>query len=458
MSQSQTKSTSLTEGSIPKKIIGFALPLFLGNLFQQMYNMADSLIVGNFLGDTALASVTSTGSLVFLLVGFFSGTAMGAGVIIARLFGAKDYDNLRKAVHTDIAFGLAAGVLMTIIGVIFTPMILQLMGTPAEVMPNSILYLRVYFCGSLGVIMYNICMGILQAVGDSKRPLYYLIFSSCVNIVLDLIFCGIFGLGVEFAALATVISQFVSVALCLRRLMRTQDVYQVHLREVRFHPYILRQILSIGLPSGLQNSIISLANIVVQSNINAFGELAMAGCGSYSKIEGFGFLPITCFSMAITTFVGQNLGAKRYDRVKKGVIFGIGCALIMAETIGICINIFAPKLISLFGGGADSIAYGVLQARTVTLFYFLLAFSHTAAAVMRGAGRSTVPMFVMLISWCGIRITYVTIMGRLFDNIRLIFIAYPITWTISSVIFLIFLFKGNWMHYLEQKEAKLQKV
>lgn len=448
------KSTSLTEGSIAKKIIGFAIPLFLGNLFQQMYNMADSLIVGNFLGDEALASVTSTGSLIFLLVGFFNGTAMGAGVVIGRYFGAKDYEKLKRAIHTDVAFGLIAGILMTIIGVCFTPTILSWMGTPADVFPKSVAYLRVYFCGSLASIMYNICMGILHAIGDSKHPLYYLIFSSCVNVTLDLIFCGGFGLGVEFAALATIISQFLSVVLCMSRLTRVKDVYQIRLREVRIDPFMIKQIIKIGLPSGVQNSIISLANIVVQSNINVFGTAAMAGCGSYSKLEGFGFLPITCFTMALTTFVSQNLGAKQYDRVKKGTVFGIGCTLLLAETMGVLIFTLAPHVIGIFGGGPETIAYGVLQAKTVTLFYFLLAFSHASAAIMRGAGKSTVPMYVMLISWCLIRITYITIVGTLYDNIQLIFMAYPITWSISSIIFLVYLLKGNWMYNFEREELK----
>lgn len=449
---SKQTSNALTEGSIPKKIIAFAIPLFFGNLFQQMYNMADSLIVGNFLGSEALAAVTSTGSLTFLLVGFFSGTAMGAGVIISRYFGAKDYDSLRQAVHTDVAFGVVAGLLMTFLGVVFTPQILRLMGTPADVFPNSVLYLRVYFCGSLAVILYNLCMGILQAVGDSKHPLYYLIFSSCVNVVLDLIFCGIFKLGVQYAALATIISQFLSVILCMRRLTRVQDVYRVNLREVRLHLPMVRQIISTGLPSGVQNSIISLANVVVQSNINAFGKMAMAGCGAYSKIEGFAFLPITCFSMAMTTFVGQNLGARKYDRVKKGAAFGVGCTLILAEVTGILVYTFAPSLIALFDREAEVIAYGSLQAHTVSLFYFLLAFSHASAAIMRGAGKAAVPMFVMMASWCAFRITYITIVAKLFDNIQLVFLAYPITWTMSTIIFIIYLLKADWMHGFEKEK------
>ncbi len=447
-------SNVLTEGSIPKKIIKFAIPLFLGNLFQQLYNMADSLIVGNFLGSNALAAVTSTGSLIFLLVGFFNGTAMGAGVVISRYFGAKDYDKVRKAVHTDVAFGIAAGLLMTIIGVIFAPQILVWMNTPAEVLPNSTAYLRIYFLGSLAVVLYNVCMGILQAVGDSKHPLYYLILSSIVNIILDLIFNGVLKLGVEYAALATIISQMISVVLCVRRLMISQDVYQLKLRELRFDPQMLKQIVSLGLPSGIQNSIISIANIVVQSNINSFGKMAMAGCGSYSKIEGFGFLPITCFAMAMTTFIGQNLGAKKYDRVKKGAVFGIICSISIAELIGIVIYIFIPHLIQMFDSEAQVIAYGTLQARTVTLFYFLLAFSHAVAGIMRGAGKSTVPMFVMMICWCIIRITYITIIVQFIDEIQVVFWAYPLTWTLSSILFLIYMLKADWMHNFERQEKK----
>lgn len=448
------ESNILTEGSIPKKIIAFAIPLFLGNLFQQLYNMADSLIVGNFLGSNALAAVTSTGSLIFLLVGFFNGTAMGAGVVISRYFGAKDYEKVHKAVHTDLAFGIAAGGLMTILGIVFTPQILLWMKTPAEVLPNSVAYLRIYFLGSLAVVLYNVCMGILQAVGDSRHPLNYLIFSSIVNVILDLLFNGVFRLGVEYAALATIISQILSVILCMRRLMNTQDVYQVRLKEIHFDLPMLKQIITIGLPSGVQNSIISIANIVVQSNINSFGKMAMAGCGSYSKIEGFGFMPITCFAMAMTTFIGQNLGAKEYERAKKGAAFGIFCSITTAELIGVVIYIFIPQLIRLFDTEAEVIGYGTLQARTVTLFYFLLAFSHTVAGIMRGAGKSTVPLVVMLICWCLIRITYITIIVHFIHKIQVVFWAYPLTWSLSSILFLVYLLKADWIHNFERQEKK----
>lgn len=447
-------SVLLTEGAIWRKMIAFAIPIFLGNLFQQLYNTADSLIVGNFEGSEALAAVSSSGNLIFLMVGFFNGISLGAGVVIARYYGAKKYDIVEKAVHTLVAFGLVAGVALTVIGMTFTPRILRLMGTPEDVLPNSIVYFRVYFAGSLGFVMYNIFVGILQSVGDSRHPLIYLIISSMMNVVLDLLFVAGFDMGVGGAALATIISQFVSAALCLVRLLREKNAYRVIPRKIRFHGQMFRQIISNGLPAGVQNSIIALANVVVQSNINAFGADAMAGCGSYAKIEGFGFLPITCFAMALTTFISQNLGARKYDRVKKGAIFGIVCSVTMAEIIGIAINFFAPALIGLFNDESQVIQYGVSQARTVTLFYFLLAFSHCLAGIFRGAGRAIVPMIVMMVCWCAIRIAYITVAVKLVPDITTVFWAYPITWLLGAVIFLIYFLKADWMHTFERREAR----
>lgn len=451
----EKKSTVLlTEGSIWKRMIAFAIPIFLGNLFQQLYNTADSLIVGNFLGSNALAAVSSSGNLIFLMVGFFNGIAMGAGVVIARYYGAKRMKEVERAVHTMVAFGIVAGIALTILGMTFTPHILRWMGTPEDVLPNSVIYFRIYFAGSLGSIMYNIFVGILQSVGDSKHPLMYLIFSSILNVVLDLLLIAGFGFGVGAAAVATIVSQFASALLCLVRLLREKGAYRLIPSKIQFHGSMLRQIISNGLPAGVQNSIIALANVVVQSNINVFGRDAMAGCGSYSKIEGFGFLPITCFAMALTTFISQNLGARQYDRAKKGARFGIICSITIAEIVGILIYTFAPALIGLFNDEQQVIQFGVTQARTVTLFYFLLAFSHCLAGIFRGAGKSIVPMLVMMICWCGIRITYITIAVRLVPQIQTVFWAYPLTWSLSSIIFLIYFLKADWIHTFERQEQK----
>nr|WP_317449154.1 MATE family efflux transporter [uncultured Sellimonas sp.] len=442
----RTAATLMTEGPIWKKITFFAIPIFLGNLFQQMYNTADSLIVGNFLGSNALAAVSSSGNLIYLMIGFFSGIALGAGVVIARYFGARDQENVEKAVHTTVAFGIVASVILTIVGVFFAPQILIWMKTPENVMPESTTYFRVYFMGSAGFVMYNMFVGILQAVGDSKHPLYYLILSSVINVVLDLLFIAGFGMGVEGAALATDISQVVSAVFCMIQLMRCKTEYRLVLRRIRFEWDILKQIVRFGLPSGFQNSIIAIANVVVQSNINSFGEMAMAGCGAYSKIEGFGFLPITSFTMALTTFVSQNLGARDYDRTKKGARFGIICAVVLAELIGIIIFIAAPVFTAAFDRTPEVIVFGTERARTAALFYCLLAYSHSVAAVLRGAGKSVIPMIVMMIFWCVIRVTVLTGISFVYPSIVVVYWIYPLTWTLSSIAFFIYYRKADWLH------------
>lgn len=445
---------NLAEGSIYKKIIFFALPILVGQVFQQLYNTFDSLIVGKFLGDEALAAVSSSGSLIFMMVGFFQGVALGAGVIIAKEFGAKNEKGMRLAIHTDVAFGLAAGVILTILGVTFTPVILRWMHTPADVLPQSVIYFRCYFCGSVFSVMYNIFMGILQSVGDSKHPLYYLIISSIINVVLDLLLVGGFRFGVGAAAVATVIAQAVSALLCFIQLLRAKGAHRLVIREIGFHMESLKNIIRFGLPSGIQNSVIAMANLVVQTNINTFGQYAMAGCGAYFKIEGFAFLPVTCFAQGLSTFVGQNLGAKKYDRVKKGVRFGVLCSVSLTEIIGILVWIFAPVLIGLFSDSPEVIAFGVRQARVESLFYCMLALAHCIAGVMRGAGKANVPMVIMLSFWCVLRVTYITIALHFYPHIEVVFSAYPLTWTTSCVAFLLYFFKADWMHHFERLERK----
>ena len=445
---------SLTEGSIWKGMLLFALPIFLGNVFQQLYNAFDAWCVGFFINDDALAAVSSSGSLIFMMISFFQGLSMGAGVIIARSFGARQYTAMRKAIHTAIAFGLVTGVALTVLGVALTPTVLQWMGTPAEVLPQSISYFRYYFMGALFVVMYNIFVGILHAVGDSRHPLYYLMVSTGVNVMLDLLFVGALKLGVGAAAVATTISQGVSALLCFIHLLRIDGTYRVVIREIRFDKKSLMEIVRYGLPSGVQNSVIALANVVVQSNINTFGKAAMAGCGSYSKLEGFAFLPVTCFTQALSTFVGQNLGARQHERVRRGVGFGIACSCLLAEVIGALSYTFAPQLIGLFSDTPEAIGYGVQHMRTICLFYGLLAFSHCIAGIMRGAGKATVPMFTMLSCWCLVRVTYITVAVRLVNALTTVSWAYPLTWTLSSIIFLIYFLKADWIHSFDRIRKK----
>ena len=477
----QNQKRDLTEGPIWKALLLFVLPVFLGQVFQQFYNAFDSWCVGKYIGDNALAAVSSSGSLIFMMVSFFNGLAMGAGVIIARHFGAKNYDEVGKAIHTAVAFGLCAGAALTVVGVSFTPTILRWMNTPIEVLPDSIRYFRYYFCGAIFTVMYNIFVGIHHAIGDSKHPLYYLMISTGVNIVLDLLFVAVLGMDVGSAAMATTISQGISALLCCIHLTGLKTPYRLRLRSIRFHRDSLVQIIRFGFPSAVQNSVIALANVFVQTNINNFGSAAMAGCGSYSKLEGFVFLPVTCFSQALSTFTGQNLGAKRHDRVKKGVGFGIVCSVVMAEVIGLLSYLFAPQLIGFFAESPESIAYGTQHMQTICLFYCLLAFSHCIAGIMRGAGKATVPMFTMLVCWCVIRVSYIsvavnympelttiswgsiqfpfiTFVQRQVASLTIVSWAYPITWTLSSAFFLIYFLKADWIHNFDRMEAKRQRT
>lgn len=440
----------MTRGSPYALMVSFALPVLLSQLFQQLYNTADAFIVGRCLGTNALAAVTSSGTLIFLMISFVMGTAMGAGVVISRYFGAGREAEVSRAIHTVLAFGLVSGVVLTVVGVAFTPIILTWMQTDPLVMPEAVEYFRYYFLGSLAMVLYNICRSIINALGDSKTPLYYLIFSSLLNIGLDLLFLAVFHWGVWSAAAATVISQAGSVVLCMRYLLQKGNLYTVEPRHIRFHRDMLAEIIRYGLPSGVQNSVIGFANVIVQSQINSFGRLAMAAYGTHAKIEGFGFLPITSFNMAATTFISQNLGAKQYDRARRGARFSILAAVILAELIGVCCYIFAPNLIGLFDQTPGVIELGVRQARTVALFYCLLAFSHSVAAVCRGAGKAFVPMCVMLSVWCVIRILYIMVVMHFTGEIGYIYWAYPITWAISSVIYLIYYLRSDWVHGFEQ--------
>ena len=295
-------------------------------------------------------------------------------------------------------------------------------------------------------------MGILHAVGDSRHPLYYLIFSTFINIGLDLLFVAVFKWGVGSAAIATTISQGVSALLCFIHLLKIKAPYKIDIKKIRFHKDSLKKIILYGLPSGVQNSVIALANVFVQTNINSFGKAAMAGCGSYSKLEGFAFLPVTCFTQALSTFVGQNLGARQYKRVKKGVAFGVVCSCLIAEIIGLLSYLFAPQLISAFSDSAEAVSFGTQHMRTICLFYFLLAFSHCIAGVMRGAGKPTVPMFTMFACWCIFRVAYISVAVHFINELTTVSWAYPITWTLSSIIFLIYFLKADWMHNFEKNE------
>ena len=442
------------EGRPEKVIFTFALPIFLSQLFQQLYSTADAWIVSEFLGDNAFGAVASSGNLIHLMISFFVGASMGAGVVISRYFGAKDPERMTKAVHTSVLVSLLCGVLLTVIGTVLASYIPLWMKLDAKLVPYSAAYLRWYFAGSLALVMYNTFKGIMNAVGDSRRPLYYLIVSSVLNVLLDWLFLGPLGLGVEWAAIATTISQAVSAGLCLIQLTKKNTVYALSWSRLRIDREILKEVLRYGVPTGVQNSVIGLANVMVQTHINTFEDVGTNACAAYARIQGFAFLPITSFSMSLTTFIGQNLGAKEYARAKQGARFGIWCSMIMAEIIGVILFVFAEPFVKFFISDPESVAIAVRQSHIESLFFFLLSYSHCLAGIFRGAGKATVPMFVMLGVWCVFRIAYITVAMMIDHNITWLFWAYPITWTISSVIYLIYFYKSDWIHGFEHKQPE----
>lgn len=447
---SETKGL-MTEGSILKQLMNFALPLLLGNLFQQLYNTVDSVIVGNYVGSNALASVNSSTPIINLLVSFFMGISVGAGVVISQYYGARNKEKLHDAVHSTMALAIVGSIILTLIGVICSPLILRLMGTPEDIMPESILYLQIYFGGIIGIILYNMGSGILRAIGDSKTPLYFLIVSSVVNIILDLVFVINFNMGVAGVALATLIAQCISAALTMYVLMKGKKEYGVILKDIRFHKTQVLKIVKIGLPSGVQNAIVSFSNVVVQSNINSFGTLAMAGCGSYTKVDGFAILPVMSFSMALTTFTGQNIGAEKYDRVKEGTKIGMILSTVITFTISAILLIFAPNILRIFSDNKEVIYYGTLMLKTLAPFYIFLALSHAISGVLRGAGLTSIPMIIMVCCWCFMRMAWILSLVPIFNDIRIVFLGYPITWFASALLLFIYYKKANWIHYAKNK-------
>lgn len=440
----KSTSVNLLEGSIIKNILLFAVPLFLGQLLQQFYNMADAWVIGNFADNDAFAAVSSAGSMTFLVVGLFNGIAIGGGVIISKYYGAGDKENVVKAIHTNFLFGMIASVMATVAGLLCMPRILVWMKTPENVMPASLSYFTIYFAGVSTVIMYNICMSIMRSLGDSVHPLYYLMLSSVINVALDLLFVAVFHWSVAGAAIATVIAQGISVVLCLIRMCRLTDYTRLDFKKIHFYKDMMIEVIKQGLPTGIQNAVISIGNLTVQTNINSFGSYAMAGVGAYSKIEGFVFLPIMSMSMSLPTFVSQNLGAQKYDRAKKGSVFGIIFGMVMAELLGVIIYFTAPSFIRIFVDTAESVSYGTIHAKVTSLFFFLLAFSHCAAGALRGCGKAFIPMITMLAFWCGVRVIYVTSILKFIPEFQMISWAYPLTWSLSSILFFIILLRMDW--------------
>lgn len=439
------KTTLMTEGTIWKQILFFSIPLILGNLLQQLYNTADSIIVGNFVGSEALAAVGSSGSLINLLISFCIGASAGAGVVIAQYYGANDKARMQEAVHTTLAIAVVTGLLLTVVGIFASPVLLQWMGTPEEVMPNSVLYLRIFFGGLVFNVVYNMAAGILNAVGNSKRSLIYLGIAAVSNIILDLVFVIGLKMGVAGVAIATDISQVLSSIFILRFLVTVDEPYRATLRKIRWHGGMAKRIIKIGLPTGIQNMVISFSNVLIQSSVNGFGAKAMAGFAAYIKVDGFNILPVMSFSMAATTFTGQNIGAGKIDRVKKGMWVTLVMGMVYTIITGVLLLMFSNQIIGVFSGDRDVVYYGTLAMWYFCPFYFILSIMHELAGTIRGTGKTIPPMAIILLALCIYRVLWVQFAVPHFDSIRGIYIAYPISWAIGAVLMVLYAWKGKWM-------------
>ena len=440
--------TDMTQGSISRLLFAFAVPLMLGNLFQQLYNTVDSLIVGNFVSKQALAAVGCTGPIINTLIGLFSGLATGASVVISQYYGARDNEKLGEAVHTTVMITLVTCVVLTIVGVWATPLMLELMDTPADVIGEAELYLRIYFGGVAGLLLYNIGSGILRAVGDSTRPLYFLIFSAVMNTVLDLFFVAVLKQGIAGAAIATIISQFVSAILVMLLLMRSKEPYRLVVSQLRMHKGMLRRICNIGIPSSLQMGITAFSNIFVMGYINHFESSCMAGWTAYNKLDALAMLPMQSLSLALTTFVGQNLGAGELKRAKAGPRYGLIMGFTVMIIILVPMMIFAPQLTALFNDDKEVIEFGTLFVRLCSPFYVAFVINQVYSGALRGAGDAKNTMFIMIFSFVVFRQIYLFIVSRLGATAGVIALGYPMGWMMCSALLLIYYYHGRWARKL----------
>ena len=437
------KDVDMTSGSIARHIILFALPLLAGNVFQQLYNMVDTWVVGRFVSNEAYAAVGSVGPIVNMLVGFFMGLSSGAGVVISQYYGAKRYEDVSRTVHTALTMTLILGILFTGIGLFMTPYMLQLMNTPVNVLPESTAYLSIYFSGITGLMFYNIGSGVLRAVGDSQRPFYFLVVCAVMNTVLDLLFVLVFDMGVRGVALATIIAQATSAVLILVTLLRTNECIKLELKKLKLHWDMLKKIFRVGIPAAIQMAITSFSNIFVQSYINFFGDNCMSGWTTYAKVDQLLFLPMQSIALASTTFVGQNLGCNQVERAKKGVTRAITLALISTLILMVPVLLFAPQIVAFFNSKPEVVEYGSMLLRWITPFYILCSFNQIYSGALRGAGNSKAPMVIMLSSFVAFRQVYLFIMSRVWNEIIPIAMSYPAGWLLCSTLTLLYYHKAQ---------------
>ena len=426
----------MTEGNITRHIISFALPLLIGNIFQQLYNMVDTWVVGNYVNIQAYSAVGTVGPIVNMLIGFFMGLSSGAGVVISQYYGAQQPDKVKQTVHTALLMTLILGVIFTAVGILITPTMLKLINMPPDEAKEATTYLTIYFAGILGLMFYNIGAGILRAVGDSQRPFYFLVVSAVMNIVLDLVFVLVFNMGVAGVALATIIAQSTSAVLIIVTLLRSDACIKLIPTELKIHWGMLKKIFTVGIPAALQMAITSFSNIFVQSYINYFGGNCMAGWTTYAKVDQLLFLPMQSISLASTTFVGQNLGRNQAERARQGVKISLLLAMGFTAVLTVPVVLFAQPIVTFFikDSTPEALSFGTLFLQWLSPFYLLCCFNQIYSGALRGAGNSRAPMIIMLSSFVAFRQVYLFVMAMVCNEILPIAMSYPAGWLVCSIL------------------------
>ena len=439
----EKKTYSLTEGPIFKSIVMFAFPLLLSNLFQQLYNSIDSAVVGKFSGSIALAAVGSTGSLINLLIGFFLGIATGTGVIYSMHYGAGHYDGLKRITDAAFFLSVAAGLVITVLGIAFARPMLNLMDMPEDVMEDAVIYLRIFLAGTVPNLVYNVGAGMIRAAGDSRRPLIYLMIGGAGNLVFDLIFVALFDMGAAGAALATVAAQLFSAVMVVRRMMLLPESYRFRPLKMRVERLALWDVLRISVPCGLQGSMFNISNLLVQAKINAFGAIAMAGVTAYSKIDGFVYMPTMALSLAVSTYVGQNIGAGRYNRVRRGIRVCVLLSGVIAALFGIIVMLTCRGLLGIFTDDDAAKDFAIQMMWYLAPFAWIYSITDALGGAMRGAGAATQVTVIAAVCICVFRIVWLFVMLRFFPSIRTVFICYPISWLLYTAVTFIYYLKGS---------------
>lgn len=435
--QSKKYEIDMIHGPLLGKILLFTLPLMASSILQLLFNAADIIVVGRYAGSDALAAVGSTGALINLLTNMFIGFSVGANVLVARYYGAGKPDEVSETVHTSVMLSIIGGILLAAIGIIFASPLLELMGTPENVLPLAALYVRIYFAGMPAILLYNYGSAILRAIGDTKRPLYYLAVAGVLNIILNLIFVIVFEMSVAGVALATILSQTLSAILVIRCLMHTEGGCHLDLHQLKIHSHKLWKILQLGLPAGMQGSIFSLSNVLIQSSVNSFGAIAMAGNSAAANIEGFTYVAMNSFYQAAITFVSQNMGAMEFKRIRKIAWQCLACVTVTGALLGNLSFFFGHQLLGIYSDEAEVIRYGIYRLEVIGTTYFLCGIMDVCVGCLRGIGYSFLPMVVSLLGACGFRILWIFTVFKGHHDLHTLYISYPISWAITASVHMI---------------------